>query len=120
MSIDLSTLEREHGRNKSVLFTLIQDGKKTIASAEIWNSNGIHPTLSKAFVEKESREHGLWKFLLEKRLLWLQENSSALIVEAYVPSNSPIIKHLKMNGFGFKDKDESEEERWMVKQLKIA
>ncbi len=119
MSIDLSTLPRQHGRSHSVLFTLIQDGKHTVASAEIWNSNGRVPALAKAFVQEEAREHGLWKYLLEARLKWLQDHTTALTVETYVPTNSPIIPHLKLNGFGFKDNDEEEEERWMVKQLKV-
>ena len=119
MSIDLSTLERKHGRDHSVLFTLIQD-KKVIASAEIWNSNGGKPSLIRSFVKEEARRHGLWKFLLEKRLLWLQDHSKAVTVETYITSNSVIVSHLKMNGFKFKDKDDNEPERWMVKQLKIG
>ena len=118
MSIDLSTLERKHGRDHSVLFTLIQD-KKVIAVAEIWHTQGLNPILSKAFVEERARRHGLWRFLLEKRLLWLQEHSKAETVQACVPANSPIIPEMEMNRFLFRDADTDEEYRWMVKQLKI-
>ncbi len=118
MSIDLSIMPRDHGRDKGVLFSLIQD-KQVIATAEIWHTQLPSPILEKVFVKKEARRHGLWMFLLEKRLTWLQENTTATTVEAYIPKDCPIIKPLQMNGFSFKHDDPDEEMRWMVKQLKI-
>ena len=119
MSIDLSILPRKHGRDCSVLFSLIQDNN-VIAVAEIWHTQSQSPVLEKSFVQEKARRNGLWRFLLEKRLTWLQEHTEAVTVQAYVPKGSPITDKLKNNGFAFADKDENADNRWMIKQLKIS
>jgi len=118
MSIDLSTLPRTHGRDKSILFTLIQE-KQVIASSEIWHIQGLNPVLERSFVKEEARRHGLWRFMLEKRLTWIQDYTEAVTVRLYVDKNSVLIKPLKGYGFAFTGESNDEGFEWMVKQLRV-
>ena len=118
MSIDMSTIECCHGREKKMVFTLLQ-GKEILAVAEIWHTQGLKPILEKIFVKEKARRRGFWRYLMERQLKWLQENSNAQTVQLYIDENSPIINALKGYGFQFTGEANEDDGLWMVKQLKI-